>query len=109
MAEFDNFSRYRNIPLVVDDGLLRESRQTIFVVDYTPQRFVDRSDNHIYISRAGDTLDHLATAFYLNPKLYWVIADFQPVPILAPLEPIKPNTRLVIPSFEFMRSTVLRR
>lgn len=109
MASPDNFSRYRNNPLIIDNGLLREERRTIYPVDYEPLRFVERPDTRVFVSRAGDTLDHLATVFYLTPKLYWVIADFQPVPILAPLEPIEPNTRLFIPSLEFVRSTVLRR
>ena len=101
-------SRYRNSALLIDEGNLRVGQVTTFPSDYTPVRFRNRSDNNLYVSRVGDTLDHLATAFLLDPELFWVIADYQPVPILSPLEPIEPGRTIVIPSIGFVRSEILR-
>ena len=101
-------SRYRNSRLLIDEGNLRLDRNTTYFGDYTPVRFQPRNDNSNHIVRAGESLDHISTGYYFDPELFWVIADFQPVPILSPLEPIEPGRILVIPSLDFVRSSILR-
>jgi hypothetical protein len=70
--------------------------------DYEPFRYVARSDNAHHTVREGDSLWTLAARYFdVFPRpsgLWWILADFQPVPILDPTLRLVPGTLLVIPS-----------
>lgn len=70
--------------------------------DREPFRFQDLPDNRYYLVSAGDTLPGIAERAFPNVKrasgLFWVIADFQPVPILDATVTPPIGTELVIPS-----------
>jgi hypothetical protein len=103
----DRTSRYRRAALFLDNGLLRPGRKTIFHGAYPRLRFQERRDNLRFRVRRGDTLDHLATVFYQDPRLWWIIADYQPEdsdPILAPLEPMQEGRTIIVPSVSIVRT-----
>lgn len=62
----------------------------------------DRPDNRLHVVTEGERLWHVAHAFFpgvpKNGALFWVIADYQPEPILDPTLPLKGGTILVVPS-----------
>ncbi len=102
----DRSSRHRRAKLYVDHGLLRPDRKTVFSGPYPRIWYRQRRDNIRFRTRSRDTLDHLATVFYQDPRLWWLIADYQPedsVPILSPLETLKSGTLLIIPSTTVVR------
>ena len=67
-----------------------------------PYRFVSRSDNRIHVVAEGDTLHTLAHDYFQGlprpAQFYWVIADFQPEPILDPSIRLAVGRQIVIPS-----------
>ncbi len=101
-------SRHRKAPILVDDGLLLRNRTISFLGDYVPFRFVERIDNRVYIVRRGDKITHIAQTFYADPALWWVLADFQPVPILNPLANLEIGREIVGPSVDFLYREILR-
>jgi nucleoid-associated protein YgaU len=108
--QFSPDSRYIRAPTIVDDGNIRPGRQTVWVPGHTPVLYEPRFDTRLHVIRSGELLDDIAMAYYRNPKLWWVIADFQPsseIPILMPIEPLKVGQVLHIPSMDFVRERVL--
>ena len=101
-------SRHRKARLLVDVGLLREGLTVNYLGIYEPFRYRDRPDNRFFMARRGDMLHHIATAFYGDPKLYWAIADYQPVPILNPLVPLEEGRQIIVPSPELLQREILR-
>jgi hypothetical protein len=81
-----------------------------FLFDRERVRFEARRDNVRVVVRAGDTLQSLASRFFApfpNPEqLWWLIADFQPDPIVDPTIDLEPGTILYLPSLEFIGSSV---
>jgi nucleoid-associated protein YgaU len=72
-----------------------------------PFLFEERPDNTLHRVISGDTLENLAEQFYNNALLFWVIADFQPEPLLDPSEDLETGSILVLPSVEYVNSKVL--
>ncbi len=69
-----------------------------------------REDTRLHKVEEGDTLEALAELFFGGPnsaRLWWIIADFQPEPILDPTEDLKIGKLLFIPSQNFVESIVL--
>lgn len=64
--------------------------------------FVDLPDNRTHVVAEGDTLWSLAEAYFEGidraEGLWWVIADFQPDPIVDPTIKLEAGSVLVIPS-----------
>lgn len=79
-----------------------ESTGDLLLSEPEPFRFVDRADTRTHIVDDGDTLFGLAGRYFSSidraAGLYWVIADFQPTPILDPTVRLTPGSRLFIPS-----------
>jgi hypothetical protein len=100
-------SRYSKSNLVYDIGLLREGVLTAYLTDPVPIKFVDRDDNTKIEVRLGDRLDNMAVAFYGDPDLWWVIADFQPNPVMEPLF-LEPGRELIVPSYSYVFNTILK-
>jgi len=99
-------SRHLSVPLIadLDDGLT-------YLLDREPLRFAARSDNLRVVSQEGDTWHSLA-ARHLRPlprpqDFWWVLCDFQPVPVADPTVEITPGTVVFIPSAEFVTGRAL--
>lgn len=82
--------------MIVSDagGIELDLRATL---EYNPSE-----DDITHIVEAGDTLHGLAAGYYNgmpNPAtLWWVIADYQPVPIIDPTVVLTPGDLIIIPS-----------
>ncbi len=78
--------------------------------EYEPFRFVALSDNIRHVVSDGDTLFNLAGDYYQalpRPSgLYWILADFQPTPIIDPTIALVPGTILWIPSLRTVQDSI---
>ena len=75
-----------------------------------PFRYRDLSDNRVHVVQEGDTLFNLAGK-YLRPLpracgFWWIIADFQPDPILDPTIKLEVGKTLWIPSVRMVTDEV---
>lgn len=95
----------------------RPGDERLFLSDRVPFRFVDLPDNRTHPVKSGDTLWSLAARYFAPlgelPELsaaqfWWVIADFQPVPIHDPTIQLVPGQKLIIPSVRTVRERVLQ-
>lgn len=72
-------------------------------------RFQALADNRRHVVQQGDTLQHLAARYFEGfPRaagLWWVIAEFQPDPIVDPTLLLEPGTVLFIPSLRTVFDT----
>lgn len=87
----------------IEDGLE-------YLLDREPFRFVNRGDNKRVIAAGTDTWHSLAFQ-HLAPianaaDLWWLIADFQPEPVVDPTILPVPGSTVYIPSTEFVLSTI---
>jgi len=74
----------------------------ISLTDREPFTFQDRKDNIQHVVRAGETLYTLAGRYY-SPiaraaGLWWVIADYQPAPIIDPTIALIEGSTIIVPS-----------
>jgi nucleoid-associated protein YgaU len=99
-------SRYNGAEVIADEKLLR-NRITIFISGSLSFPYEDVPENLRYIVRQGDRIDHLATAFYGNPRLWWVLVEFQKNPLQNPWV-LKPGLELFIPSYTYIAAKILR-
>lgn len=90
------FSRYSFSLGVFDD------QKRLYLTDYEPFRFQPFPDNQQHIVQQGDTLFTLAGRYFAPfPRpagLWWIIADFQPDPILDPTLTLDVGRTLIIPA-----------
>ena len=94
------------------------SKATLYLSDRVPFRYRDLPDNRMHTVREGDSLTRLAAKQYASlgrlpyisaANLWWVIADFQPIPIHDPtVLPVK-GEKLIIPSLRTVVERVLQR
>lgn len=92
----NRFSRERFSDAILDeDGKL-------YLTEPEPFGYQDLPDNRTHVVVEGDTLWSLADKYFPahpNPdQLWWVIADFQPDPIIDPTLRLEPGAVLYIPS-----------
>lgn len=78
----------------------------------TPFRFREFSDNIKWVVGEGDTLFNVASRIYDGftdrpAGLWWIVADFQPDPILDPTLVLVPGRVLFIPSERTVREEIL--
>ena len=76
-----------------------------FLSDRVPFRFVEREDTVAHTASAGDTWWSLAGRYYAGVPdaaslLWYVIADFQPAPVVDPTIAILPGTIVYVPSLQ---------
>ena len=72
----------------------------------------DLEDNIVHVVKATETLFTIAAIYYTKvlkrPTMwYWVIADFQPTPIIDATIILEPGSRLVIPSVNTILNRIL--
>lgn len=90
---------------------VRDEAGRIFLTERTPYRFRPLPDTRLHVVQAGESLFTLAGR-YFRPKpraagFWWVIADFQPDPILDPTVPLALGRRLYIISLRVLDEEVL--
>lgn len=95
----------------------RTGDERLFLSDRTPFRYIDLEDNRVHTVREGDTLHRLAALYFVQlgelpfisaANLWWVIADFQPVPIHDPTVQLVKGEKLVIPSVRTVSERILQ-
>lgn len=95
------------------DGLGRFSRHAfctvhmdadkrLFLSAREPYRYAELGDTIKHVVHEGHTLFNLAGFYYSRVEraagLWWIIADFQPVPLLDPTVQLQPGQLLYVPS-----------
>ncbi len=82
-----------------------------FLSEREPYRFREHKDTRVHTAVQGDTLFDLAGRYFAPlPRacgFWWVIADFQPDPIVDPTLELVPGRRLFIPSLRVLTDVVL--
>lgn len=92
--------------------VMQDSDGVAYLSDREPFGYRDRPDNIPHVVQHGDTLEDLAKFYYWNlnedaDQLWWVIADFQPDPIINPFRPLTAGKLLILPAPEFVSSEIL--
>lgn len=103
-------SRYLSAGIVSDNDI---PRARLFLGSRTSFQYRDRPDNTIYVVEPDDTLGSIAYKKYssimgsMAATLYWVIAEYQPVPIVDATIALRPGQRLILPGVDFVRTEIL--
>ena len=88
----------------------RDQNGKLVLDEREPVRFTRNRDNVYHKVVEGDTLWGLANRYfreYPRPAgLWWVIAEFQPQPILDPTIRLIPGAVVVIPSLRHVKTVV---
>lgn len=91
-------------------GVADEARR-LHLTERIPFRYRPLSDTREVVVRDGDTLWGLAARAYSGVTrpagLWWVLADFQPEPIVDPTICLVPGQRLYIPSLRVLEEEIL--
>ena len=86
-----------------DDGIL-------FLTEREPFGYQPFTDNRLHVVKEGESLFTLAGRYFAPlPRpagLWWVLADFQPEPILDPTLALTPGTTLVVPSLRTVQEEI---
>jgi hypothetical protein len=81
-----------------------------YLTEREPYRFRQIQDTIKHIVKQGDTLFHLAARYYRSYKrpagLWWVIADFQPTPIVDPTLELQVGSTVFVPSIRTITEDV---
>jgi len=92
--------------LGVRDDLARR-----FLAEREPYRFKEHTDTRAHVVAQGDTLFELAGRFFAPlPRacgFWWVLADFQPDPIVDPTLELDVGRRLFVPSLRVLTDVIL--
>ena len=100
-----NVSRHSFSSIYVDDD------GRLFLEDRVPFRFRVYGDTVSHVVREGHTLFNLAGKYYRlidrAAGLWWVIADFQPIPIQDPTIRLVPGSVLYVPSVRAVARVIL--
>jgi hypothetical protein len=90
------FSRHALTSAIQDD------QGRTYLSDREPYGFQNFPDNVQHVARTGDTLSSLAARYFTGfdrpDGLWWIIADFQPQPILDPTLALEEGTMIFVPS-----------
>ena len=90
------YSRYTFCQALLDDD------ERLFLSDREPYRFRALPDNRQHVVKEGETLFSLAGRYFAPlPRpagLWWIIADFQPDPVLDPTLALGVGSVVVVPS-----------
>lgn len=99
------FSRY-----TFANGYVDDEDGAFMLEDAIPFEYVEREDNRHHEVREGDNLQSLAGSYFPSFErpdgLWWVIADFQPDPIIDPTVKLSVGSIVVIPSERFVLEEV---
>lgn len=100
------YSRHR-----FSSGVLDDDDGRLMLTDPEPFEYQDRIDNVLHTVVQGENLWTIAGRYYASiPRgcgLWWVIADFQKIPIHDPTIALSEGTVLVIPSVRTVLEEIL--
>ncbi len=90
---------------------VRDESGRLFLTEREPYAFEEHPDTGVHVAVEGDTLFHLAGRYFEPlPRacgFWWVIADFQPEPIIDPTLTLEPGRKLFIPSLRVLTDVIL--
>lgn len=90
---------------------LRDELGGLFLTEREPYGFHEHTDTREHVVAQGDTLFDLAGRYFAGlPRacgFWWVIADFQPDPIVDPTLELEAGRRLFVPSLRVLTDVVL--
>lgn len=99
------FSRYQFCSTITDPATGK-----LILTEREPFTYAPFSDNVQHTVIEGDTLWSLAQRYFSAMKdaanLWWVIADFQPTPILDPTIKLEVGSVVVIPSVRTIQTEI---
>jgi len=88
----------------------RDEQGRLVLDEREPVRYQKLKDNIYHKVVDGDTLWGLAFRYFrefTRPEgLWWVIAEFQPEPILDPTLRLETGTTIIVPSNRFLKTVV---
>jgi hypothetical protein len=112
----ETLSRYYRT-LEYSDSVTRLGESRRLLAYRFPFPYVDHPRNSVYEVAYGDSLATIAFKVYPDlgdsyaefstSRLYWAIADFQPIPIIDPFVQLQEGQRLIIPAFELLRNQII--
>ena len=90
---------------------VRDEAGILHLTDREPYRYHAHADNRVHTVTEGDSLFTLAGRYFAPlPRacgFWWVIADYQPQPILDPTLTLVPGIRIHIPSLRVLTDVIL--
>ncbi len=90
---------------------VRDDDGRLYLTEREPYRFRPHPDNRSHTAVEGDTLFDLAGRYFAPLEracgYWWVIADFQPDPIIDPTLQLEPGRRMFIPSVRVLTDVIL--
>ncbi len=90
---------------------VRDDVGRLHLTEREPYRHHPHTDTRVHVATEGDSLFTLAGRYFAPlPRacgFWWVIADFQPDPILDPTLALEPGRRVLIPSLRVLTDVVL--
>lgn len=90
---------------------VRDDAGRLFLTEREPYGFREHSDNRPHVVAHGETLFTLAGCYFAPlPRacgFWWVIADFQPDPIIDPTLELELGRRLYVPSLRILTDVIL--
>lgn len=90
---------------------LRDELAQLFLTEREPYRFREHTDSRLHVVAQGDTLFDLAGRYFAPlPRacgFWWVLADFQPDPIVDPTLELEAGRRLFVPSLRVLTDVIL--
>ena len=90
---------------------VRDDLAHLFLTEREPYRFREHTDTRVQVVAQGDTLFDLAGRYFAPlPRacgFWWVLADFQPDPILDPTLELAAGRRLFVPSLRVLTDVIL--
>ena len=90
---------------------VRDELAQLFLTEREPYRFREHTDTRVHIVAQGDMLFGLAGRYFAPlPRacgFWWVLADFQPDPIVDPTLELEVGRRLLVPSLRVLTDVIL--
>lgn len=90
---------------------IRDEAGRLLLTEREPYRFREHADTRVHVVAQGDTLFGLAGRYFAPlPRacgFWWVIADFQPDPIIDPTLELAMGRRLFVPSLRVLTDVIL--
>ena len=90
---------------------VRNALGVLHLTEREPYRFRSHTDNRLHVAVQGDSLFGLAGHYFAPlPRasgFWWVIADFQPDPVVDPTLELEPGRRLFIPSLRVLTDVIV--
>lgn len=90
---------------------VKDQEGLFHLTDREPYRYHDHTDNRVHTVVQGDSLFDLAGRYFASlPRacgFWWVIADFQPDPIVDPTLELETGRTMHIPSLRVLTDIIL--